>query len=370
VTSDDDRSKQADDLKAVVGYIIGNHPELGYPKSASRWAGALRNRGERLNCALAEGTIRQILKGVAVLDGHNNPAVEYVPYELLGGLSATQLRFTLADFKAWEKQLGGRAPGQPDGPAGGLPLPTGRIRARYRLLAKTDDTAMLGHYELMLPARFQPRLTRDQEELHYVTWRYALETSPEAPRVAREVMSFRREGNAFHATMSYKFGAHDLEQVPRVFEGPVVPLGQSLMCLLTATDQTTEGWEDNFDRGRAIFMRRRPLGSDHFVRFAVMATTRAGGDFEPCAACVFMLLVDAKIEDIQEFRRLVTVVRPEEEILNSDFGGLPERRPRLMGSFGANGAPVRSRVRARSGAHVLGLRMAACAWAMGGPALP
>jgi hypothetical protein len=105
------------------------------------------------------------------------------------------------------------------------------------------------------------------------------------------------------------------------------------MCVLTAADQTAEGWEDIFDRGRAIFLRRRPIGLDHLVRFGMMATTRADGDFEPCAACVVMLLVDGEIEDIEEYRRLVTVVRPADELLASDFGGLPERDAARLRTF-------------------------------------
>jgi hypothetical protein len=188
---------------------------------------------------------------------------------------------------------------------------------------------------MILPTRRAPsRLTRDQEELHYVTWRYALEHGPQEPRIVREVLTFKRADDMHHAIMTYKLGSEDLDKVVRLFEGPVIGLGESHMCVMVAAEETSEGWDqDSLYRGRVLLMRRRPVGLDHIVRFGMLATTRADGDFEPCATCVIMLLADGVKEDIQEFRRMVTIGGPAGEIIKRDFAGLPGRDLDLIDTF-------------------------------------
>jgi hypothetical protein len=176
-------------------------------------------------------------------------------------------------------------------------------------------------YNIAVPHRQQVRLTRDRDEVHYVTYRYAFDDSPRFPQIAREVLTFTHSDGIHHATMSYKIGSNDRHL--RLFKGPVIPLGQSRMCVMTSTVQIPGDWAPEDDRGRVLFMRRDSDKGVPTARFGILSSTRSM-DGSPCSACLVMLLVDAKIQDIQEYRQRVTLVASEESILAHDFGGLPE----------------------------------------------
>jgi hypothetical protein len=341
-------------LQDIVGYIVGNHTELGFSsRSPRKWVTELRKRSVDLNCLISEGILRQILTGKHGDTGeevlgrlanifrkkpvsklHPNGGgvtidfTDYVPFRTL-----TYLQFrlpSLEDFRQWEKEewekRGALDPeaAEQERLAMDAAQP-GRVYRSYQFVAKTHADTPLAKFEMTIPAPRRPSaLTRDKGELHYVTWRYALDSGGGAPKIAREVLTFKLEREMHHATMSYKLGSYDHNEVVRLFEGPVAFLGRSHMCIMVAVEETSPDWEADWYRGRVIFMRRQRTDTSHLTRFGLMATTRSDDEFAPCAACTIMMLADGVIGDIQEFRRLVTLVRPADEVLNRDFGLLPE----------------------------------------------
>jgi hypothetical protein len=346
-------------LQDIVSYILGNHPDLGFSPDRKKWVTQLRERSEALNCQIAEGTIRSILTGSHGMtrdDVLNNLATifrkkpiprydpasgeiikdawDFADYAAFRALSILQFRLpSLEVFRQWEKResSGPDAAEQERLTAAAKP---GRILRNYQFVAKTYPDTPLGRYEMVIPVtRRSIPLTGEKDELHYVTWRYALESGPKQPKIAREVLTFKCVNEMHHATMSYKLGNDDSGKVIRLFEGPVAFLGRSHMCVMVAVEETSEGWEADFYRGRVMFIRRVTSETSFVARFGLMASTRADGDFEPSAACTIMMLAEGEIADIQEFRRLVTLVRPADEILKRDFGGLPEHDLKLIESF-------------------------------------
>ncbi len=328
-----DAETRAKALRDIVLYILNKyHTELGYSDVSKQWVGQLTARSEatgNANHKLAYGVIRQIMNGMpanrtdATLgklarilstkpvikpgpDGlvQRDPKTGHIlaSYETikqLNGLDAPQLRLrSLEEFKNWEQN----------------------IAADSNAFAREPAEQVI-EYKLVVPHRQQVRITRDRDEVHYVTYRYAFDDSPRFPQIAREVLTFTHSGGIHNATMSYKIGNNDRHL--RLFKGPVIPLGQSRMCVMTSTDQIPDDWAPEDDRGRVLFMRRDSDKGMPIARFGILSSTRSI-DGAPCSACLVMLLIDAKIQDIQEYRRRVTLVASEESILAHDFGGLPD----------------------------------------------
>jgi hypothetical protein len=338
------RRRRAKALQTITRYILEKyHAKLGYPGGPAQWVGQLCARSEaskKLEHKLAYGVIQQILNGVAgnrtdatlrklarilstkpvpskgpdglaLRDPKNGHVIhEYETVKELDGLDVPQLRLpSLEDFQKWENGF------------------SGSIETHTQELNGQAETHVI--YEIPVPVRHTVHLTRDRNEVHYVTWRYAFEDSPDFPRIAREVLTFKQitskhQDGVFHSTMSYRIGAEDDYKLLRTFNGPVIPLGQSLMCAMTSTDKIPGDWVPEYDRGRAIFLRRHTGGGIPTARFGIVASTRAR-DGSPCCACMIMLLVDAEITDIEEYRRRVTLSDSEKTILSHDFRGLPER---------------------------------------------
>jgi hypothetical protein len=84
-----------------------------------------------------------------------------------------------------------------------------------------------------------------------------------------------------------------------------------------------------------MFFPVRPGENGHLTRFGLLSTTRER-DYDPCAACTVMLLVEGAIDDIREFQHKVTVIRPAEEIFEHDFGRLPKDDQDLLWEFLSN----------------------------------
>ena len=330
-----DAETRAKALRDIVLYILTKyHTVLGYSDVSKQWVGQLTERSEatgNANHKLAYGVIRQIMNGMpgnrtdATLrklarilstkptvkpgpDGlaQHEPKTGHVlkSYETikpLNGLDAPQLRLrSLERFQEWEQGVAQMAGAAAD---------------------EIKPVEPVIEYNIAVPHRQQVRLTRDRDEVHYVTYRYAFDDSPRFPQIAREVLTFTHSDGIHHATMSYKIGSNDRHL--RLFKGPVIPLGQSRMCVMTSTVQIPGDWAPEDDRGRVLFMRRDSDKGVPTARFGILSSTRSM-DGSPCSACLVMLLVDAKIQDIQEYRQRVTLVASEESILAHDFGGLPE----------------------------------------------
>jgi hypothetical protein len=329
------KTNRAHALRDVTRYILERyHTELGYSGAPEQWVGQLTARSEatgKLEHKLASGVIRQILNGGAVnrtdftlkklarilstkpvprlgpdglvqrdLKGH--VLNDYETIKGLNGLDAPQLRLpSLEKFKEWEQSIARSA----DPPAS----------------VTFDEPAI--SYTIIVPNRHHVRLTRDRKEVHYVTWRYAFDNSPFFTQIAREVLTFTHADDGIHyATMSYQIGDNDRHL--RLFKGPVIPLGQSRMCVMTSTNKIPGDWAPEDDRGRVLFMRRDPDKGVPVAQFGILASTRVT-DGAPCSACLIMLLVDGDIQDIDEYRQRVTIVDSEERILRHDFGSLTDQ---------------------------------------------
>jgi hypothetical protein len=345
-------------LSDIISYIMGNHSALGFSPHRRKWVAQLRRRSEDLKRSLAEGTIRSLLNGTQRATGDEvlkkladifkkKPGPKFAAngevlknefnfedYEPFKNLSILQLRCNcLDDFKNWEKR---EREGIETGWQARLKEATqaGRIHRSYEFVAKTYPDTPLARFEMIVPSPRRVPCMRDCEELHYVTWRYAIESGgAKRPTIAREVLTFTRVGEMYHSAMSYKLGGYDLHKAVRLFEGPVAFLGRTHMCAMVAVEETSEGWEADYYRGRVLFLRRRNPHATSEARLGLMATTRASGDFEPLAACVTMMRAEGHIEDIQEFRRLITLTRSANEILENDFGSLPHDDLELIKSF-------------------------------------
>jgi hypothetical protein len=178
-----------------------------------------------------------------------------------------------------------------------------------------SDTVVV---ELELPRRHDLAHIAEAFAGHYLSYRYAFETH--SNRIAREVVSFVREGDKLRFEMSYKLGGDDAGQPLRLFKGYATPIGASLMGLATSTDTAIPEWQLFQDRARCLFLRHEvDTAVDKFARFGMVATTKTDGFQEPCAACVLMFRVGPPIDNIDEFRERVTVIRPLDEILKHDF---------------------------------------------------
>jgi len=370
-------------LQHIVRHIMGTHRELGFSRLEQsqeynkRWVTELRKRSVLVKRQIAEGTIRKIIAGdpgdvghvgdvvlsrladifrkkpVPKRDAHGHVIKDEWDFENYGPFKdLTSLQFkslgSLEEFKKWEAShlsqrldLGGERPKELDRLTGAdLTLlrdsaapASNRICRTYKFEAETHPGTPVARFDITVPTtRNLLKLTRDHDRLHYVTWRYALEPGPMEPNIAREVMTLERVNEAYHAILTYKLGDGKNEPV-RLFEGPVFSLGQSNMCVLLAVEETSDEWMEDLRRGRVLFLRRRTGHGNHLVRFGLMATTRARGDCEPCAACMIMALVERPIGDIQDFRRRVTLIGPAEEVIKRDFGGLPDRDQQLIWTF-------------------------------------
>jgi hypothetical protein len=178
-----------------------------------------------------------------------------------------------------------------------------------------SDTVVL---ELELPRRHDLAHIAEAFAGHYISYRFAFET--QSNRIAREVVSFVREGDKLRFEMSYKLGGDDAGQPLRMFKGYATPIGASLMGLATSTEMAIPGWQLFQDRARCLFLRHEVEATvDKFARFGMVATTKTDGFQEPCAACVLMFKVGPPIDNLDEFRERVTVIRPLEEIMKHDF---------------------------------------------------
>ncbi len=333
----DAKTNRAKALSDVTHYILEKyHTELGYSGAPEQWVGQLTARSEatgKLEHKLASGVIRQILNGdpvnrsdftlkklARILSTKPVPRIgsgglvqrdpkghvlnDFETIKQLNGLDAPQLRLPSLDkFKEWEQSVAGIA----DPPTSVTPKP--------------DEPAI--SYIIVVPNRHQVRATRDRNQVHYVTWRYAFDSSPLFTQIAREVLTFAQAGNDIqYVTMSYRIGENDRHL--RLFNGPVLPLGQSRMCVMTSTHKIPGDWAPEDDRGRVLFMRRDPNKGVPVARFGILSSTRVS-DGAPCSACLVMLLVDGEIQDIDEYRQRVTMVASEEAILRHDFGGLTDQ---------------------------------------------
>jgi hypothetical protein len=333
-------------LQEIVSYIIEHHQDLGFPAEKKRWASQLRNRSVELKLSISERAIQLILKGehgdvrdellnrLAGIFQQKPSGSQFEVYTPLANLTRYQFRLrSLAAFKDWEAKEREAAQSQL-----GASSPSGDARSirGYKFEASTHPGTPLAHYHIVIPARREPRnLTRGQAELHYVTWRYALESVVREPRIAREVLTIRRKDDLFDAIMTYKLGADDAGGISRVFAGPILSLGESHICVMVEADETSPDWSDRLCRARAMFFPVRPGENGHLTRFGLLSTTRER-DYDPCAACTVMLLVEGAIDDIREFQHKVTVIRPAEEIFEHDFGRLPKDDQDLLWEFLSN----------------------------------
>lgn len=172
---------------------------------------------------------------------------------------------------------------------------------------------------------------------HFVSYRYALESTDanDTPTeiVAREVVSFSPQDDAIAFEMSFKRGANDRGARQQTFGGYAMPLGQSLMCTATHCDLEDPDRDQDYDRGRVIFMRRTLIPYTGRTRFGMMTTTRALGHFEPCATCIILFPVEAPIDNIDEFRQKVTIIRHLDEVMASDFSTLGEQEQQDLRVF-------------------------------------
>ena len=349
----------------VVLYVLRKYrPRLGFSEEDTRWAAELHLRGKALNRHLSRNNLKSILDGVPPVkkdrtaetyerlalvlsrqpvarrrladrdierNERGDPVYDYVPIPELAALGVRELRLTLVDFMIWEHDETAKLPQHAGATA---------TANDVELLPERQLQSQFLTFEIRLPIdRYRNvRLTRDRDVLHYVTWRLAFERKPDIPMVAREVLTLRRIGAApahrFQADMTYRIGVEDTAVKVRTFSGYVVPFTRSLMCVMTDTDDTAEDWVPDHDRGRVIFMPRDPPPPSPTVRFGVLSSVRANPSFEPCAARTIMMLVEPdQIDDINEFRRRVTVLRSRRDIMNADFGGLLKEHQDLIASY-------------------------------------
>jgi hypothetical protein len=167
----------------------------------------------------------------------------------------------------------------------------------------------------------------------YISYRYAFEPGDVDQLWVREVIVFERDHVPMPFKMSFRVGPHDPNKDLQLFQGYILPLGNSLMCLGVHNDRRNR----DLDRSRCLFLNRSvfAIGADGDARFGILASTRAQGNFEPMAACILLLRVihEPAAEELAEFMRQCTIICPRKEIIEHDFKGITHEQQMHLYEF-------------------------------------
>lgn len=269
-------------LLEIVEYMLTTYePDLG--TSRARWRGDLIEKA-----GLAPNTVRALLDGTG---GNGRQTKEKLAqwFKLIPGWE--EIRVTWLDAESLEHFL--------------------ELHNRFSKRATT-------RLELEIPRHDEFDDVAKDIIGHFVTYRYAFETVTD--HVAREVVTFRRDGDKLLFDMSYKLGDHDADQPLRMFSGTAGVVGASVMGIATSTAPLAEGRQKEVARARSLFFTHDVNPKiDDFAKFGILTSTKISHGHEPCAACVVMLRVGAKIDDLKNYRDRVTIIRPFPKFMETDF---------------------------------------------------
>jgi hypothetical protein len=186
----------------------------------------------------------------------------------------------------------------------------------------------------------RPDITKDLDKLGgiYISYRFAFEPANFERQWVREVVIIESDKQPIKFTMSFKIGANDGNEDLRLFEGYVLPLGRSLMCVGVHCNPDITGSSSDSHRGRCLFLNRSivatiPNAPNGGARFGILASTRGQGEFEPSAACTLLIRANHLPTDLREFMHRSTVIRPSNEIMRQDFKDLPPLQERFLRQF-------------------------------------
>lgn len=182
----------------------------------------------------------------------------------------------------------------------------------------------------------------------YVTYRYALESTPDNPFLAREVIRVGKEpvNGCLDFRMAYRMPGTDDETNPlkhqrdhKQFLGSVQTFGESYV--FTSVHLETDDAERTYREDRVRFIIMPVLSTDLkplSPRFGLMTTTRAMNPYDSCAICIVMipLQFDLPEQDFLAFEEHVTRLSDIKEIMNNDFGALSEQQKDYLQDFLSN----------------------------------
>ena len=146
----------------------------------------------------------------------------------------------------------------------------------------------------------------------YVTYRYGFDLKS-IDEVVREVIHIKLEGASLKFTMTFLERSPEGARGPHVFEGYVLPVGESLLLL------GLNFGEVKHDRGRCIFFRNE---GKRECKIGIMSGTRLEDNLSPCAACIVLVRTQSAVEHdkLKDFMHVITKTGGFDEIVLDDFG--------------------------------------------------
>jgi hypothetical protein len=143
----------------------------------------------------------------------------------------------------------------------------------------------------------------------YVCYRYGFERSEEG-LVAREILAVWEQEGSFRFTMSFVPGGDEHGQISRLFDGLVLPLGESVFFV---------GWNDA--RGRSLFVHADLSNETKDCRIGILTSTRLSSNRTPLAACTILIKCVASPTNLGAFMQAATKTSPFDVMVDEDFGG-------------------------------------------------
>jgi hypothetical protein len=154
----------------------------------------------------------------------------------------------------------------------------------------------------------------------HIVYRYSLEFI-DTGDVAREVIHVWNNGAFLEFAMSFVNQSGGAGRPVFYFRGPVFAVGRSV--ILFGMNIGPNSAEREYDRVRVIVLDHDNAGGDtRNCKIGLMTSTRPRRDNAPCTASTILIRTEWDVPDpaLGEFVETATIIRPLDEMINSDFG--------------------------------------------------